>query len=150
MSSFEPLRTVVVDCGDISRGYGASLRTSPDRIKLIGAFDIDSGRAEAFVEQYGGRVYSDLEEFTADADVELVVNLTSHLAHAEVSAAALSARKHVHSEKPLAVTREDGKHLLNLAEKHGVREGQLSRTRLPACCQTIHSLDRRLYVNAMV
>jgi predicted dehydrogenase len=73
------------------------------------------------VKQYGGRVYDDLKEVTADQDVELVVNLTSHLAHAEVSAAALSAGKHVHSEKPLAATREDGKRLLNLAEKHGVR-----------------------------
>ncbi len=121
MSSFEPLRTVVVGCGDISRGYGDSLRTRPDRIELVGAFDVDSGRAKDFVKQYGGRVYDDLKEVTADQDVELVVNLTSHLAHAEVSAAALSAGKHVHSEKPLAATREDGKRLLNLAEKHGVR-----------------------------
>jgi predicted dehydrogenase len=121
MSDFEPMRTVVVGCGDISQGYGNSLKTRPDRIKIVGACDVDSDRAKAFVEKYGGKVYGNLSEVTADQDVELVVNLTSHLAHAEVSAAALLAGKHVHSEKPLAATREDGKHLLDLAEKHGVR-----------------------------
>jgi predicted dehydrogenase len=121
MSHFEPLRVAVVGCGDISQGYGTSLKTRPDRIEIAGAFDLDPDRARAFVKEYGGRVYDDLKSVIADPDVEAVVNLTSHLAHAEVSAAALSAGKHVHSEKPLAATREDGKHLLDLAEKHSVR-----------------------------
>jgi len=121
MSDLEPLRVAVVGCGDISRGYGESLKTRPDRIGIVGAFDLDADRARAFVEEYGGRVYDDLKDVIDDPDVEAVVNLTSHLAHAEVSAAALSAGKHVHSEKPLAATWEDGKHLLDLAEKHGVR-----------------------------
>jgi predicted dehydrogenase len=121
MSGFEPLRVAVVGCGDISRGYGDSLKTRPDRVKIAGAFDVDADRAKAFVEKYGGRAYNSLKDVIDDPDVEAVVNLTSHLAHAEVSAAALSAGKHVHSEKPLAGTREDGKHLLDLAEKHGVR-----------------------------
>jgi len=121
MSDFKPLRVAVVGCGDISRGYGDSLKTRPDRIKIVGAFDLDVDRARAFVGEYGGRAYDDLEDVINDPDVEAVANLTSHLAHADVSAAALSAGKHVHSEKPLAATCEDGKHLLDLAEKRGVR-----------------------------
>ena len=121
MSDFEPMRVAVVGCGDISKGYGNSLKTRPDRIKIVGAFDLDTDRARAFVENYGGSVYNSLEDVIADADVETVVNLTAHHAHAEVSSAALSAGKHVHSEKPLAATRDDGRNLLNLAEEHGVR-----------------------------
>jgi len=121
MSDFKPMRVAVVGCGDISRGYGKSLKTRPDRITIVGAFDLDKDKARSFVENYGGRVYNSLEDVINDADVETVVNLTAHHAHAEVSAAALSAGKNVHSEKPLAATREDGTNLLNLAEKHGVR-----------------------------
>ncbi len=48
MSDFEPLRIALVGCGDISRGYGESLKTSPDRIKMVGAFDLDADRAGAY------------------------------------------------------------------------------------------------------
>ena len=121
MSNFEPMRVAVVGCGDISRGYGSSLKTKPDKVKIVGAFDLDTARAEAYTKEYGGRVYASLADVVADPEVETVVNLTSHTAHAKVSAAALSAGKHVHSEKPLAATREDGKRLLGLAEENGVR-----------------------------
>jgi len=121
MSGFEPLRVAIVGCGNISGGYGKSLKTRPDRVEIVGAFDVDPDRAGAFAGEYGGRIYKSLKEVMDDPNVELVVNLTSHLAHAEISGAALSSGKHVHSEKPLAANREDGKRLLHLAEKHGVR-----------------------------
>jgi len=121
MSSFEAMRIAVVGCGDISRGYGESLKTGQDKVKIIGAFDLDTDKVKAFTNNYGGKVYDSLEKVFADPEVETVVNLTSHLAHAAVSTGALSAGKHVHSEKPLAATREDGKSLLALAEGNGVR-----------------------------
>ena len=57
----------------------------------------------------------------ADAGVDVVLNLTSHSAHAEVTAEALRAGKHVHSEKPLAGNYPDARALLDLAETNGVR-----------------------------
>ena len=50
----------------------------------------------------------------------MVVNLTIHEAHAGVSRAALEAGKHVHSEKPLATTREDAAQLVALARGRGL------------------------------
>jgi len=121
MSDFVPLRVAVVGCGNISGAYGSSLKTKPDLVKIIGAFDVIADQAKAFVNNYDGHVYNKLEDVMADPEVELVINLTSHHAHAEVSSMALAAGKHVHSEKPLATKREDGKKLLELAEKHKVR-----------------------------
>jgi len=121
MAKFNPLNVAIIGCGNISRGYGSSLKTKPDMVKIVGAFDLDKERAESFTNEYGGKIYNSLEDALADPDVEAIVNLTSHLAHAEVSAAALSAGKHVHSEKPLAATREDGKCLLSLAEENDLR-----------------------------
>ena len=45
-------------------------------------------------------------------EIDIVVNLTTPNAHFEVSHAALTAGKHVFSEKPLCVAREDGHRLV--------------------------------------
>ena len=47
--------------------------------------------------------------------------MTIHTAHAEVTAAAINAGKHVHVEKPLATNREDGQMVVDLAEAKGLR-----------------------------
>jgi len=98
MSDFEPLRVAVIGCGNISGAYGSSLKTKPELVQIIGAFDIMTDQAKAFVNNYGGHVYEKLEDVMADPEVELVINLTSHHAHAEVSFMALVAGKHAHSE----------------------------------------------------
>lgn len=121
MDSYEPLQVAIIGCGNIAGAYGASLNSKPDKVRIIGAFDVIREQAKAFVDNYGGRVYKELDEVLNDQDVELVINLTSHHAHAEVSSSAILAGKHVHSEKPLATTREDGKKLIKLAEEKNVR-----------------------------
>ena len=121
MEKFKPLNVAIVGCGNISRGYGNSLCPRPDLVKIVGVYDIEQEKAKGFVDEYGGQVYESYETLLADEEVETVVNLTSHGAHALVSSAALEAGKHVHSEKPLASTREDGQRLLSLAEQKGVR-----------------------------
>ena len=50
-----------------------------------------------------------------------VVNLTSHGVHAQVTAAALEAGKHVHSEKPMAASYAEARSLVELAAAKGVR-----------------------------
>ena len=121
MADFKPLRVAVVGCGNISGAYGSSLKTKPDVVQIMGAFDVLTDQAKAFVNNYGGCVYEKIEDVIADPEVEVIINLTSHHAHAKVSSMALSAGKHVHSEKPLATTRSDGKMLLELAKKNNVR-----------------------------
>ena len=62
MSDIKPLRVVVVGCGNISQGYGNSLKAKADVIEILGAFDVDADRAKAFVDKYGGRVYAKLDD----------------------------------------------------------------------------------------
>jgi predicted dehydrogenase len=119
--SYEPLRVAIVGCGNISGGYARSLATQPEKIRLLGAYDVDQARAQAFIDSHGGRVYAELDTLLGDDEVELVVNLTSHTAHTAVSLAALAAGKHLHSEKPLAATLEDGRKIVALAQERGLR-----------------------------
>jgi predicted dehydrogenase len=121
MSQDSPFRVAIVGCGNISRAYGNSLNTRPEKVQILGAYDIDSERANAYTEEFGGQAYSSLEAVLGDGRVEAVVNLTIHSAHAEVTEAALKAGKHVHVEKPLATNRQDGQMVVNLAEEKGLR-----------------------------
>jgi predicted dehydrogenase len=119
--TYDPVRIAIVGCGNISGGYARSLATRPGKIRLVGAYDVDPERVQAFCASHGGRAYTDLDALLADEELELVVNLTSHHAHTAVSLAALNAGKHLHSEKPLAATLEDGQRIVALASERGVR-----------------------------
>jgi predicted dehydrogenase len=116
-----PLRVAIVGCGNIAGPYARTIKPYADVVELVGATDIDLPRAQALVDQYGGRVYSSLDEMLQDPNIDLIINLTIHHAHPEVITKCLNAGKHVHSEKPLALTYEEAKALVELAEAKGLR-----------------------------
>ncbi|MCK5802327.1 MAG: Gfo/Idh/MocA family oxidoreductase [Lentisphaeria bacterium] len=121
MSNENPIGVAVVGCGRIAQHYAKSLLSRPDRVRLVGGFDIIGERTDEFASKYGGKAYPDYAALLDDDEVEIVVNLTTHQAHAMVTGPALQAGKHVHSEKPLACNREDARRLLQLAEETGLR-----------------------------
>ncbi|MBT3268606.1 Gfo/Idh/MocA family oxidoreductase [Candidatus Poribacteria bacterium] len=121
MSSYDPLRVAVIGCGGISGPYGASMRTKPEKVEIVGAYDMDAERAEAWAKENGGKAYSSLDDLLAEPAIEAVVNLTIHHAHAEVNRAALAAGKHIHCEKPLATNLPDGRETVRLAEAADLR-----------------------------
>ena len=114
------LNVAIVGCGNIAGPYAATL-TPYKHIHLLGASDIDPERARAFAAEYGGQAYESLDDLLADERVDLIVNLTIHHAHPEVITKCLEAGKHVHSEKPLAMTYTEAKALVDLAEQKGLR-----------------------------
>jgi len=73
-------------------------------------------------------------------DVDVVLNLTVPVAHAGVTSAALQAGKHAYSEKPLAVDYADGRGLVDLAGRQGLRLGCAPDTFLGAGLQTCRAL----------
>lgn len=120
MSASQPLGVAIVGCGNISKGYGDAIKRYPDKLRIVGAFDTDADRAKEFAEKYETRTYPSYEELLDDSEVELVVDLAIHKAHAAVNKQALEAGKHVHSEKPLATDRASGKETVHLAQEKGL------------------------------
>jgi predicted dehydrogenase len=135
------LRVAIVGCGNISRAYVETLQPY-ERVKLVGAMDLDRQRAEALASSFGGKVYPTLDAVLADDSVDAVLNLTIHHAHAEVTARSIEAGKHVHSEKPLALTHREAKELVELALHHGVRLSCAPITFLGEAQQTAWKLIR--------
>jgi predicted dehydrogenase len=66
------------------------------------------------------RAYGDYHELIADPDVDVVHNTTPNHLHLEVSLAALAARKHVISDKPLSDSAEHSRALWDAARRAGV------------------------------
>ena len=118
--STTPLRVAIVGCGNIAGPYARTIKPYPE-LELMGATDIDLSRAQALVDENGGRVYANLDEMLADPDIDLIINLTIHHAHPAVITQCLNAGKHVHSEKPLALTYAEAKALVELADAKGLR-----------------------------
>jgi len=73
---------------------------------LHSVFDLRQEAAEKLAGEYGGTAYSDMAEFLADKELEIVTVGTPSGAHLEPSLAALNAGKHVICEKPLEITLE--------------------------------------------
>ena len=118
--STTPLRVGIAGCGNIAGPYAKTMKPYSE-IELMGATDIDLARAEALTTQYGGKVYATLDEMLADPAIDLIVNLTIHHAHPEVITKCLNAGKHVHSEKPIAMSYAEAKKLVALAEEKQLR-----------------------------
>jgi predicted dehydrogenase len=135
------MRFVLVGAGNIADRYAAAI-VDAGELELAGVTDLNRTRAEALVEAYGGRTYQDLESALTDASVDAIVNLTVPQAHADVTAAALAAGKHVHSEKPLALRHDDALRLSELARERGVRLSSAPATLLGEAQQTMWKLVR--------
>ena len=97
--------------------------------------DLDTARAAAAAAEQGVRALS-VEELTTDPEVDLVLNLTIPAAHAEIALRAIAGGKAVYGEKPLAVTLEDARAILDAGRAAGVRVGCAPDTVLGTGVQT--------------
>src|SRR5579871_1537394 len=61
------------------------------------------------------RAYGDFHALIADPDVQVIHNTTPNYLHLPVTMAALQARKHVISDKPLAMNPAEGRQLRDAA-----------------------------------
>jgi alcohol dehydrogenase (NADP+) len=120
-----------VGAGAIAREYAADVAVSP--LTLAGVCDLDADRAAALADDYGCLSFSDLETALARVDAPLVVNLTSHAAHATVTQESLAANRHVYSQKPLALDAKTAADLLATAREKNLALGCAPETpRAPA------------------
>jgi predicted dehydrogenase len=134
-----PLGIGIVGTGNIAGGYARDIPTHPS-IRLVAATDLDPVRATAFGEAHGCRIHASVDDLLADPGVDVVVNLTVHQAHYEVTKRALEAGRHVYSEKPLALSSVEAHELVELAASRGLRLGSSPSTFLGEAQQTAAAL----------
>jgi predicted dehydrogenase len=133
-----PARVGIVGCGDVTSMYLPGCAPF-ESIELVACTDLDPERAAALSAR-GGFPAVSIDALLADPTIEIVLVLTPPSAHAAVSRAVIAAGKHVYTEKPLAVTREDALAVLSEAAPAGVRVGAAPDTFLGGGLQTARAL----------
>ena len=129
----------IIGCGNIMAQYVKGIRMF-DVLNLIACADLDVERAKARAAEFGIPQADSVESLLGDPNVQLVINLTVPQAHAEVSLAILAAGKHVYSEKPLALLREEGQKILAAAREKKLLVGCAPDTFLGGGLQTARKL----------
>jgi predicted dehydrogenase len=133
------MRIGLVGCGKICGAYLETLRSFPS-VETVMCADLDADRARETAEAFAIPRVGSAEDVMGADDVDLVLNLTPPLAHADITRAALAAGKHVYVEKPLAVGVDEGATLLREADARGLRIGCAPDTFLGHAWQTARAL----------
>jgi len=114
------IRVGEIGCGNVSGSYLPNLTSQPF-IEVVSVCDIIVERAKKRAQKFKvPNVYPNIDEMLAGAPFDLLVNTTSMPSHFPVNKKALEAKRHVWSEKPMALEVKDGKELLDLAQRNGV------------------------------
>lgn len=129
-NSKDKLGIGVIGCGNISMTYlrNAALFAG---VELRACADISKELAALRASEYGIRAVS-VDALLADPEIDLILNLTIPSAHFDVSVSALSAGKHVFTEKPLAISASEGRRLVTEAAQRGLLLGSAPDTFLGA------------------
>lgn len=128
----------IIGCGNISQAYFNGMKAF-EVLRIVSCADINMEVAKAKAEENGCKAET-VQELLANKEIDLVINLTVPAVHAEVSLAVLKAGKHVHCEKPLAVSLKDGKRVIDFAKKKGLLVGCAPDTFMGAGLQTSRKL----------
>ena len=137
--SREAIKIGVIGCGNISSAYLSISKQFPV-LDVVAVADIDMDRARARAKEFEIARACTVDELLADSEIKIVLNLTIPVAHGDVGMAALEAGKSMYTEKPLAVTREDGQKMLALAKEKGLLVGGAPDTFLGGGHQTCRKL----------
>lgn len=134
----ESLGIGLIGCGNISSAYLTAAKLFPI-LDIRAVADINMEAARVRGAEFGIPAKS-VSHLLADPAIDIVVNLTVPKAHVEVGLQAIAAGKHVHSEKPLAISVAEGRKLMDAAKAKGVRVGCAPDTFLGGAHQTCRLL----------
>jgi predicted dehydrogenase len=109
----------IIGAGMIGQFHGKAIEAMKIG-ELHSVFDLRAEAAEQLAGQFGAKAFSDLGQFLADEELQVVTVGTPSGAHLDPSMAALQAGKHVICEKPLEITPERIDMMLNTAEENNV------------------------------
>ncbi|MFH0795812.1 MAG: Gfo/Idh/MocA family oxidoreductase [Candidatus Omnitrophota bacterium] len=113
----------IIGTGGAGSGLCSIVKSSPN-MELVAIAETNDERRKEICEKLQIPGYRDYQELLRHEDIYLVYNATPNFLHARVATDALKAGKHVFSEKPMGLTREEIGGMLN-AEKESKKYLQI-------------------------
>lgn len=133
--NIQPVKTAIVGCGVISDAYLSTMIKKFKILDVVACCDRNLEKAQATAQKYGLKVLT-LDEILAEDAIEIVVNLTTPVAHYPVIKQLLEAGKHVYTEKVLTVELEHAAELVKIADQKHLYLGAAPDTFLGSALQT--------------
>ena len=112
----------IIGAGRIGKVHMQSITYNVPSAKVLGITDVFKDGLQELADKYGiEKVYEDYKEMLADKDIDAVLVCSSTDTHADISIEAAQAGKHVFCEKPVDLTPEKVKAVIDAVEKAGVK-----------------------------
>ena len=112
----EPTRIGLIGYGYWGPNLARNFHQLP-QAHLVAISDIDAKRLEEPARLYHARTYTDYRDLLADPTLDAIAISTPARTHFEIALAALEHGKHVLVEKPLAMSSDEARQLIALADR---------------------------------
>lgn len=107
----------IIGCGQIAVNRHAPEYASNDSCRIVALYDPNQSRAAAIGERYGGDAYDSLEALLT-SHIDAVSICTANSCHYSDTIKALNSGIHVLCEKPMAVTFEQCREMVEAADRN--------------------------------
>jgi scyllo-inositol 2-dehydrogenase (NADP+) len=134
----QPVNTALCSFGMSGWVFHAPFIVTNPRFNLYAVWERSKNLAEEKCP--GVKTYRTLQDMLADDAVELVIVNTPNFTHYEYTKKSLLAAKHVIVEKPFTVTVDEGKELIELAEKQNKKLSVYQNRRYDSDYKTIKKI----------
>ncbi|AJS59386.1 Gfo/Idh/MocA family protein [Paenibacillus sp. IHBB 10380] len=118
----------IIGCGNIFPMHASSIQLS-DVAELVAVCDVKEERAKQAAEKYNCNFYTSYEEMIDQADLDVVHICTPHYLHSPMTLYAARKGKHILTEKPMSISTEDAKQMVDVCEENGVTLGVIFQNR---------------------
>lgn len=109
----------IIGCGKIAQIRHIPEYTALDDVKIAGFYDVSRERTEALAKEHKGIAYFSYEEMLDNPEIDAVSVCAANHVHAEITIKALEAGKHVLCEKPMAMTPEECRAMVEASKRTG-------------------------------
>jgi len=134
------VRVALIGCGRVASVHAQALkRLSETELKAV--VDIVEEKARFFSETYEAPDwYTDYNKVLERDDIDAVEICLPHYLHAEVAIKAMKVKKHVLTEKPMAITLADADRMISTAKENGVTLGVIFQSRYNDASQEVKKI----------
>jgi 1,5-anhydro-D-fructose reductase (1,5-anhydro-D-mannitol-forming) len=141
METNKQLRWGLVGASDIAKTRMIDAINAQADSSVEAVFSSSSARGKAYAEENGiPRAFDDLNEMLSDSGIDAIYISTTNELHPEQAIAAARAGKHILCEKPLALSLEDAREMIEAARAANVVLGTNHHLR----CAVTHRTLRRM------
>ena len=112
----------IIGAGRIGKLHAQSITYAVPAARVYGITDVRAQGLEELKEKFGiEKNYASVAEMLADEKIDAVLVCSSTDTHADIAIQAAKAGKHIFCEKPVDLTPEKVKAVLEAADKAGVK-----------------------------